>query len=228
MKIIITTSDKYLHLLPIFAYLFKKNWNEKYEVNIVGYDGMSNFIFPKFHKSPLFDNFIFHSLGKQEGNAKNFSNDLRKYFEKQDTFFIWMMEDTFIKSVNFDLLNELWLLRNNSIGRINLCSRATTLQDFYQSDLGENLLENTQTADYRLCTQPSIWNKNFLLKYLTPDLTPWEFETQKSINDGYRIIGHKKDVVDHNEGVTKHDIFDYNLNGIKEDQIEEMKKLNIL
>lgn len=219
MKIIITTSDAYHHLLKISMFLFNKNWSDKQEVEIVGYE-KPLFTFP--------DNFKFHSLGKQIGGPKNFSTDLRKYFEKQDTFFIWIFDDSFIKSVNFERLQELWMLRNNSIGRINLCSRATTLQDFYQSDLGSNLLENTQTALYRLCTQPSIWNKAFLMKYLTPELTPWEFETQKSINDGYRIIGHKEDVVDHNEGVTKHDIFDYNLTGIKEEQIEEMKSLNIL
>ncbi len=157
---------------------------------------------------------------------------MRKYFEKQDTFFIWMMEDSFIKSIDFEKLNYLYGLRDNSIGRINLCSRAGLIQEHFLNDnvhyYNYKLVENTQTALYRLSTQPSIWNKKFLLKYLTPNLTPWEFETQLSINDGWRIIGLEEDVLLHNEGVTKHDLYKYDLNGIKEDQIEEMKKLGIL
>ena len=37
-------------------------------------------------------------------------------------------------------------------------------------------------------------NKEYLLKYLTNDLTPWEFESinsKKAINDSYRILGTK-------------------------------------
>lgn len=223
MKIIVTTSNKYLHLIPIFTYLFNKNWDKHQEVEIVGYD------------KPDFDlpsNFTFYSLGEQIGNAKNFSTDLSSYFKKQEEWFIWMMDDTFIRFVDFEklkLLKSLTQIKN--AGRINLCSRATFLQDNFKSELffdDYKIFENTQTALYRLCTQPSIWNKNFLLKYLTPDLTPWEFETQDSFNDEFRIFGIEEDVVLHNEGVTKHNIYDYNLNNIEEDQITELKNLNYI
>lgn len=236
MKIIVTTSDKYLHIIPIFCYLFNKNFNDKLQVEIVGYDGFKSFIKNETNKHTykIPDNFNFVSLGEQKGSAKNFSTDLRKYFKVQDDWFIWMMEDTFIKDVYFNRLLFLSQFVNNTnekIGRINLCSQATILQEHFISDIAINsntILENTQTAKYRLCTQPSIWNKQFLLKYLTTGLTPWEFETQDAFNDDFKIIGMREDVILHNEGVTKWDIYKYNLNGIKEEQISEMKQLGIL
>jgi hypothetical protein len=38
MKIIVTTSNKYLHILPIFCFLFNKFWDKDQPVEIVGYD----------------------------------------------------------------------------------------------------------------------------------------------------------------------------------------------
>lgn len=221
MKIIVTTSDKYLHLLPIFIYLFKKNWSTEQSVEIVGYKT------PDF-QLPL--NFTFHSLGTQ-GTVKEFSTDLRKYFELQDDYFIWMMEDSFIKLVDHNKLSKLMELiyRENNIGRINLTNETVKQKHENHSWMGDyKIYANTQDANYRLSTQPSIWNKEFLLKYLTPGLSPWDFETQHSINDGYQILGPKEPAVKHNEGVCKKDIYDYDLNGIEENQIIEMKQLNIL
>lgn len=221
MKIVCSTSNSYSHLVPIFCYLFNRNWSSEQKVEIVGYEK------PDFE---LPENFTFHSMGKQVGGAENFSTDLRKYFEQQDDFFIWMMEDTFVQLVNFEAIELLKSLIAPAVGRLNLCSRATMLQQHstWERRSGYHIIQNTQTADYRLCTQPSIWNREFLLKYMTPGLTPWKFETQKAINDGYIILGVKETVVIHNEGVTKHDIYYLNLNGVPAEQIEEMEKLGIL
>lgn len=221
MKIIMTTSNDYHHILPVSIYLLNKNWPNQ-EIELVGYT-KPNYELPS--------NFTFHSLGEQIGGPENFSTDLRPYFEKQDPYFIWLFEDTFIKKINsirFNILESLlWL--GDRIGRINL-SNETIKQNhtFYLNVDGEDMYENTQTANYRLSTQPSIWNRDFLLQYLIPGLTPWKFETQSSINDGWKILGLKNPAVYHNEGVRKFDIFKYDLNGVDPDQIQEMKKLNIL
>lgn len=224
LKIIVTTSDAYLHIIPIFAYLFNKNWDPNQKVEIVGY------------RSPYHDlppNFSFVSLGQQSGNKKDFSNDLRKHFIKQDEFFVWMMEDSFIKSVDLSKLDVLRLLMDfPNVGRINLTSEAVK-QDHDFSGLILNdckIYKNTQTAKYRLSTQPSIWNRDFLLKYLTPDLSPWEFETQSAINDGYSIFGFDRNnsPVRHNEGVRRFDIHKFNFDGMNHAQIEEMKLLKYI
>lgn len=223
-KVIMTTSDNYHHLLLISTYLFNRNWDKNQEVELVGY---------KKPEMELPSNFKFISLGEQVGGKTNFSTDLRKYFETiKNEWFIWMMEDTFILEVNKKQLENAWLLTKfHKAGRINLSDECVR-QDHVKTGIQiENIdvYKNTQTARYRLSTQISIWNKQFLLTYLTPCLSPWDFESQDPTNDGWQILGFdKKNMpVKHNEGVTKRDIFKYNFVGL-EKEVEEMKKLNII
>lgn len=209
MKIIVTTSDLYLHLLPVFCYLFNKHWGGP--VEIVGYKAPEN----------LPDNFSFHSMGVQ-GDKKEFSTDLRKYFENQDSWFMWLMEDTFIKwRVDPKKINKLASLCSDGVGRINLTGECVKQKNRFYDIIEDYIIyENTQDAKYRLSTQPSIWNKEFLLKYMTPGLSPWDFETQPSVNDGYKILGPAMPAVMHNEGVRRFDLHNLNLDGI---DIQEIK-----
>lgn len=225
MKIIVTTSNKYLHILPIFCYLFNKYWDSKQRVEIVGYD------------KPTFDlpaNFNFISLGKQTEDKQNFTRDLRKYFAKQDKFFFWFMEDTFIKApVDFRGINFLKSLTEKlpDIGRINLTNEVTKQDHDYLTTIDDYIIyKNNKFSLYRLSTQPSIWNKHFALQYMTEDLSPWEFECQSDhAVDEFQIIGLKDSVpFKHNEGVRKYNIYDFNLEGIDQEVIQEMKMLKII
>lgn len=219
LPIVVTTSDRYHHLIPIFCYLFNKNWGE-YPIELVGYKK------PDF-KLP--DNFTFHSMGSQT-EVNQFSIDLKRYFSKRSEWFIWLFEDCFIKEVDHELLNKsMQLIKRGKVGRVNL-TRCGLSQDYEDTKpLGDlQVYENTQSSNYRLSTQPSIWNREFVIKYMRPYLTPWMFETQSAVDDGYRILGLHNAPVSHNEGVRKDNIFKYDLAGIKEEQLEEMKQLNIL
>lgn len=224
MKVIVTTSDKYLHLLPIFCYLFNKFWSKDQEVEIVGY---------KRPPHTLPSNFKFHSLGVQTNSAKDFSNDLRPYFEQQDEYFIWMAEDAFLRApVDLKVLElaKQWAPHFHS-GRFGL----STL-DAARYDLMYSMIESysvyalTEFAPYRISMQPSIWNKYFLLKYLRPNLSPWGFEKQPSERDIYDVISFSKldSPIIHNEGVRVSDIHKYDLNGIAPSIIAELKKLQII
>jgi hypothetical protein len=219
LKIICTTSDKYHHILPIFCFLFNKYWSPGQKVEIVGYKESE-------HKLP--PNFTFVSLGEQKGDAKNFTRDLRVHFAKQDQFFIWVMEDTFLtQKVDFNKLQLLNSLTNReNIGRINLC-REVTKQDHikYDNIQGVQVYENNKISLYRLSTQMSIWNRDFALKYMQNDLTPWEFECQSDhAVDEYRILGLDYDSpVTKNEGVRKTNIYNYNFDNLPLEIIEEMR-----
>lgn len=229
MKIIVTTSDNYLHLLPIFCHLFNTYWKDEEgynpDVEIVGYQK------PEF-KLP--NNFKFHSLGTQ-GGKKDFSNELKPYFEQlPDQYFIWLMEDTFIKSpVNNKALSFLFdkIKSIKKLGRMNLTGESMNYdRKVLDSNLDFVLYENAHNIRYRLSTQPSIWNKSFLLKYLTENLSPWDFETQDPRYDGYVICGLDKVQcpVKHNEGVRRFDIRKYNFEGIDPYVLEEMRSLQIV
>lgn len=206
MKIICTTSNNYHHLLPIFFYLYGKYWNEPFD--LVG------------HAKPeceLPDNCTWVSLGPQ-GAKTDFSTQLRPYFEQQPGWFVWMMEDTVIKD-KF-LMPPIWDLK--TVGRYDLTkdiqSREHT-KDNYMVIAHPN-------SRYRLSTQPSIWNKEFLLQYLTPGLSPWDMETQDPKNDGWTIAGWVNPPLVHNEGVRKFNIYKLNTDGVCDEDLKIINELS--
>ena len=79
VNIYISTSNKYIHLIKPFQYLFNKFWSGKQNVTILGYEE------PKFK---LEDNFDFISLGKQT-TIDDWCIDLKNFFESiDDDYFI--------------------------------------------------------------------------------------------------------------------------------------------
>ncbi len=202
MKIIITTSDNYHHLLPVFFYLYKKYWGAPFE--LVG------------HAKPeceLPDNCTWVSLGEQQGQKK-WSDQLRPYFEQQPDWFVWMMEDTFLKDkIGLDMIPY--------VGRVDLTRDIKSRE--HTSD-GYIVTAHPESR-YRLSTQPSVWSKEFLLKYLTPGLSPWDFETQDPKNDGYNVKGFVLPPVNHNEGVRRFDTKKLNLDGMDQEDIDYIKTI---
>lgn len=206
MKIVCTTSDKYLHLMPVFVYLFNKYWPNQ-QCEVVGYQKPNN----------LPDNFTFHSMGVQ-GHVSEWSNDLRKYFSKQPEWFIWIMEDTFFKAP----VKEYSISFVGKVGRIDLTGDI----QHREFNMGkEGLIYASPTSRYRLSTQPSAWNRDYLLTYLLPNMDPWTFETQDPKNDGWDIIGFLHPPVKHNEGVRRFDPHKLNLSGMMDEDIEMIKLL---
>lgn len=203
MKIIVTTSDNYHHLLPVFFYLYNKYWGAPFD--LVG------------HSKPeceLPDNCTWVSLGPQ-GAKTDFSTQLRPYIEQQPEWFVWMMEDTFIKGpvCYFEI--------PYTFARIDLTK---DVQSREHTNDGEHIIAH-QNSRYRLSTQPSVWNKEFLLHHLKPGLSPWDFETQDPKNDGLRVIGLTDYPINHNEGVRRFDTKKLNLDGMVQVDIDYIKTI---
>lgn len=195
MKVFIPTCDKYIYLvecLKLSVEEFLPNKDE-FEFHIIGY------------KSPNWDlgNWFFHSLGEDRG-PQYFTRDLEKFFSTvEDEIFIYFNDDTLITyHMNYDLLISLIneMKSDEKIGRISLTDDGTNRRTVDTRVIGYNVIKNLngsdiieykQNSDYRISTQFSIWRRDYLLKYLNIDYNPWEFETlqsQKAINDGYRIL----------------------------------------
>lgn len=202
MKIIVTTSDNYHHLLPVFFKLYERHWGDPME--LVGYkkpDNLPNYV-------------TWVSLGEQRG-PQYFTEDLCKYFEKQPYWFVWMMEDTFFKGIDKSRLTPFIYSGENDdlhIGKICLTRESMNRET---EPFVKGWHKVSQTAKYRLSSQPAIWNRTFLVtSMMGRSLNPWEWETQDPMNDGWDILVPEINIVSHNEGVTKHDIHKLNLNGI--------------
>jgi len=187
MKIYISTSDKYVHLMEPFAFLFNKFWSSDQQVVVLGYNK------PDF-KLP--NNFKFISMGISRNDPKEWSTDLRNYFQSiDDEWFIYGTEDMFLlHPVNFNSLNKLKTYMKPGVGRINITNDVYHRKDWLPIE--DNVIKLTQTAEYRISCIYSIWNREYMLKYLQPEMTPWEFEVNGSSatnNDGYEMIGLKSD-----------------------------------
>jgi len=187
MKIYISTANQYTHLLKPFAYLFNTFWDDSIEITVIGYERF-NFNLPK--------NFKFISLGTQEGGIQRWSTDLRKFFESiDDNFFIWATEDQFItypvEQPILKHITENYLTPD--MGRFGLTNdnKGRPYNIIEQLD-NCKIIESGQTVNYRLSALWSIWNREYLLKYLLPGYSPGEFEVKGSDiarNDGYKILG---------------------------------------
>lgn len=206
---LVTTSDRYHHLLPVFFYLYKKYWNEPF--TLLGHD------------KPLCelpDNCTWVSMGEQTG-VNDWSTGIRKYIESIDApFFVWLMEDTILKQPVDDI--NAWALCMPKVGRVNLTNDVSKREH----TVGQyGVLHASPESRYRLSTQPSIWNREFLLQYLTPGLNPWDFETQDPKNDGWEILGLVDYPVVHCEGVNKRNIYKLNLDGVNQEDIDHIKTI---
>ena len=88
MKIYISTSDRYTALIEPFAFLFNKFWSSDQQVVILGYTKPD---------CKLPENFKFISMGVSRNDPKEWSTDLRKYFQSiDDEWFIYGTEDMFL------------------------------------------------------------------------------------------------------------------------------------
>ena len=189
LKIYISTCDKHIHLVKGHQYLFKKFWKNHPKVIVLGY------------KEPDFElesNYEFVSMGEDRG-VEYWATDLRNYFKSiDDTHFIYGMDDHWIpREVDervFNILSEY--VKDEKVGRINLTDD-TKDRPHSHLDVNDGLMviESDQWMpgeSYRISTQYSIWNKEWMLKYLKDGMSPWEFELNGSLeanNDGYRVLG---------------------------------------
>lgn len=190
IKILVFTSNEYMHLTRIYAHLFNKFWSPKKKVTILGYD-KPNFDLP--------NNFKYISLGKQEGGPENWSTPLRKYIKSlKCRHLIWSTEDLFIiDKVNMNIYNRLlsMMKKDNKIGRTGLTHDIDQTEEYmiirkFQPERTYDIIQKGNDEKFRIGGIWSLWNRNYLLKYLKPGMTPWSFENQDDAKyDGYKILG---------------------------------------
>ena len=190
MKIYIPTCNQSTYLVEALLYSLNKYWfdYDNHKVVILGYDK------PKFK---LGDNVSFYSMGKHDP-IEEWSTDLKKYFENvDDEYFIYMNDDgPLSKKIDSQLINLFYDIlsqnKDSKIGRIGLTQDISRRGHDEIGDYGDfKLIEAHQNSQYRTSTQFSIWSREYFLKYLKNSQTPWQFELQHPINDGYRVLATK-------------------------------------
>mgnify|MGYP000518912570 CR=1 FL=1 len=186
LKAYIPTCDRFINLIEANIVSLQRYFPEEIKITILGYSS------PTFELPPNID---FVSLGEDRGPSF-WSTDLRGYFESiEDDFFIYLNDDgVLVKQVDLEEIRKISEELDFNVGRLSLTHDLFTRP---YKDVNDMVIESSQNANYRCSTQYSIWNRQYFLKYLQPGLTPWQFETkqsQKSKNDGFKILGLKNPI----------------------------------
>jgi hypothetical protein len=191
MKFIIPTCDKYRNIIEANKYTMDKFGGSNLDVTVLGY------------KKPDFDmgSWKFVSLGEDTG-AKNFSNDMIKFFETfEDEFFIYGNDDVVaVDHVNTDIIDDLVdvMKKDPTVGKALITT--ASLKNIKVYDIYSNGSDNgvrkdyfisqiKQNAEYRLSLHYSLWRTSYFKKYLVPNISPWEWELRPvAKNDGVKIL----------------------------------------
>lgn len=184
-NIYIITCDKSNDVLKVTIPLLDKYWNIPKSVKILGFST------PDI-KIP--DDYEFISMRPKQLSIDDWSKDIYSIIKNDPNEYIIFMLDDFlpIDYVNTDMLKYYFnqLENDASVVRCALGIDITFLPyDIIENFGTQSILELKQTSQYRITTQPSIWRKDYLLKYLEISTNPWNFETQNNPQDGNRIIG---------------------------------------
>jgi hypothetical protein len=217
LNIYVSTSNEHLHAIKPFQFLFNKFWGENQNVTILGY---------RPPDIELYNNFKFVSLREEQGPVEEWAVDLREFFESiDDEYFIYCMEDHFImEPVDFDVLSVLFSYiehetfsiltgKTSKVGRIGLTNDIQYIHgkqyEPFETKNEVKVINKTPTAEYRISTQFSLWSKEYMLRYLLPGMTPWEFElngSESALSDGYLILSTEdRHAIKHAQAIRKGD-----------------------
>jgi hypothetical protein len=188
VKILIPTCDQYIHLVEGLMYTVNKFWDVNSKFYILGY---------KPPEYDLYNNWNFVSLGEDKG-AQEWSNDLIRYFQTfTDEYFINMIDDSLMTRQSDTAQIRLaldYMVNHPKVQKIFLHGSLTYNRHMFGDitytaiDELNGFYDVNQTARYRTSLQSAIWSRQYFLKLLKPNISPWQFETQHIMNDGARIL----------------------------------------
>jgi len=186
MMVYVLTSDRYIHCLRPFAYLFNKFWDKDQPVMVVGYEQAP---------ADLPTNFSFLSLGNQKDFT--WSSGAIRFLELiPDNRFILLLEDYFIaEPVKVSAIKTLFNYYHKTV-KIDLTDdRAKVAHRFFGDVGGHPMIQSDDNSLFQTSLQAAIWDKHFMRRYLNPAENAWEFEkrgTQRLMADRRegRFYGH--------------------------------------
>ena len=214
MKIIVSTCDKYDHLLPGFAMQWNRHWGAP--VTVLG-----------FRQPPLLpENFEFISMGEE---SRSWSAHIRDEIARmRDREIIFLFDDYWLTArVDQAKVERMRKLVEDGAVKGDL-SRNTV--HFAHRDIGGGLVEAAADAQYRTSTQPAVWDRSYLLSLLgTGEYNPWQFELQHTpeVTRG-SIIGSHEQIVRFANIYYKGEPMDYAIDSIPTEERLQLKSLNLL
>jgi hypothetical protein len=178
LSVLVTSCDKYSHLLPYFTKLFDKYWESKDK-------------YPKYISLES-ENVSFDGYTTLITGDVNWSNSLQIALKSIDTPYVFLIFDDFF---------PVRTIPSKSIETAIQIAKARNLDKYVfhyphvvfngkldATNIADNVYQVQQDAEYTMTVQPGIWRTEFLRERLDGE-NPWEFE----INGSTRAnkAGHK-------------------------------------
>ena len=183
-SIYIITCDKTNWVLNITIPLLEKYWDIEKNVKILGF-AQPNIKLPSDYE--------FISMQLKQESIDNWAYDIYSVMKNDPNEYIIFMLDDFLPLdyVDSEML-RIYFNKMNQDRKVVRCALGSDMQ-FLPHDIVErheeyDIIELKQISLYRITTQPSIWRKEYILKYLEKSKNPWHFETAISPADGNRMI----------------------------------------
>jgi hypothetical protein len=175
-RVIVTTSDNYIHAIKPLHYLMKKYWEPMPEVVVGGFS------------DPPFDmpeGFEFISIGDMKDYPiDRWSDAVIELLERiPDEVIIFMLEDMWpispvhsrVVDMAYDYMEQFRYVARLDLTGDRLNAGGASLY----GELGHiKLIWSDPNSQYHLSTMPALWRKEHLLRVLVPGETPWQTELQ--------------------------------------------------
>ena len=185
MRTYVITYNSYDHLIPGFAYLFNKYWDSEMPVTVLGFREIPD----------LPANF---EVQVMEGGSeqKDWTNTLRSVFANcEHPYFALLLDDYWLtRPIDLDRITQLEGTLKEGAVKLDLSNNSYS---FGCSPFHHDMIMASQRAKYRTSLQPAIWTRDYFLRFLQPDWSPWDFErlgSRRANNDGGCIVGYRNAV----------------------------------
>lgn len=231
IKILVTTSDKYIHAIKPFAWLMKKYWPNHPDVIVGG------FAQPSFELPP---GFSFISLGDQENYPlSKWSNAFKNLVDRADQdVFIFMLEDMWIvEPVKVDVVHMAYdyMKQFQYVARLDLTGDRLNAGDARMyGKLGQvDLIWSSPESQYHMSTMPAFWRREHLLKVLKMDETPWQLELDgtprlRALQNEMIVLGTDAWPIKNTLAFRSGDPTNLLLDEVDKEDVREMRRLKLI
>jgi hypothetical protein len=231
-RILVMTSDKYIHAVQVFSHLVNKYWHPNPSVVVSGFSP------PDFS---LPENFTFFSAGSQADFPFNRWSDALyvtlEYFK--DDVFVLMLEDYWLtRPVNTEAVAYLadYMRRNKDVLKADLSTDrlyAGGTNMHYDTHQYLDIIKSDPNSAYHMSLWPGLWSNENLLRVMVPGESPHDMEITGSTRLGRNfpdlsVVGTRQNPLSITLGLRARDHSTVLTDGLKEEDLNDIKRLGYL
>lgn len=169
LSIIIHTTDKYSWVWEPWYYYFSKCWNWEIPAKVYFCNELINV---------EFENLPIEQLKSGSGE---WSNRLKIILQKIPTRYVFYMQEDFWPSARLEktfIRSILDVMERHQIMRFGLYQKTKQINTIRSSTLINNKAVEifTRDSNYLISHHPGIWDREFFLRCLLPNESPWKNE----------------------------------------------------